>query len=506
MKITLSVFATRVSFAFCLSLVLWPGHAAAVPPPPLPVPSPSAAAPPTPSAPSAAPLGIIGRLERDRTTPPAKLQPYLDGPDAALSARAAIAIGRLRNPQGVKALISALQDGKRAETVRASAAFALGIIASPDAVPALAAAAREAPAIAGPAVDSLGRIGGDSAIDPLVDALFSRDPVVRGKAAIGLAEATFPSKPGLGGTRRGRATRALAVAFPGESDREARWRMAWAIARAYYTGNLNMLRPMLTDRDELVRLFGIRGMARLNDRSLALPVRLLARDRSWRVRIEVRNTLAKLKDRTVVDVKPPAVGKDDMTQPKVLPTSAPFGDHPQLAMVTNRGVIVLELFPDQAPYNVDNFLTLVDRGFYNGLAFFRVIADFVIQGGDPRNDGNGGPGYTVPAELNPLEQLTGVIALGLDYDQQRNVPLVDSGGSQFYVTQSPQLHLDEGFTTFGRVVKGMKVVWNIVEHAEADKAKGADFIIKAYRCEPVTPQTPEAERRLRTSESDYAAP
>jgi peptidyl-prolyl cis-trans isomerase B (cyclophilin B) len=210
-----------------------------------------------------------------------------------------------------------------------------------------------------------------------------------------------------------------------------------------------------------------------------------------------------LKDPTRVDVTPPPVPASDKSEPTALAKGTPIGEHPQIAFVTTKGTFVVELFPDQAAYQVDNFAALVDKGFYNNSAFFRVIADFVIQGGDPTNTGNGDAGYTIPAELNPLEQLTGVLALGLNYDAKANTPLLDSGGSQYYVTQSPQLHLDAAFSTFGRVVKGLAVVDAIREHDENAHDKLADVALKVYRCAPVTAQTDDVERRLRNDEIGY---
>ena len=141
--------------------------------------------------------------------------------------------------------------------------------------------------------------------------------------------------------------------------------------------------------------------------------------------------------------------------------------------------------------------------FYNNLTYFRVIANFVVQGGDPKNTGNGGPGYSIPAELNPVPQLTGIISYGLDYDQKAMVPLVDTAGSQYYITQSPQLHLDRGFTVFGRVVKGMAVVDAIAPQPNGNEP--VDIAKQVYRCQPVTPQTDDVESKLRTVEIGYDA-
>ena len=122
---------------------------------------------------------------------------------------------------------------------------------------------------------------------------------------------------------------------------------------------------------------------------------------------------------------------------------------------TERGTIVLELYPEAAPKTVANFETLVNKGFYNGLTWHRVVPDFVIQGGDPDGTGSGGPGYTVPAEIKE-KHLRGSVATartGDDVNPQRA-----SSGSQFYIYLEPQPGLDGQYTVFGGVIKGMDAV------------------------------------------------
>jgi len=122
---------------------------------------------------------------------------------------------------------------------------------------------------------------------------------------------------------------------------------------------------------------------------------------------------------------------------------------------TERGIIVLELYPESAPKTVANFETLVNKGFYNGLTWHRVVPDFVIQGGDPDGTGSGGPGYTVPAEIKE-KHLRGSVATartGDDVNPQRA-----SSGSQFYICLEPQPGLDGQYTVFGGVIKGMDAV------------------------------------------------
>ncbi|MEJ8542013.1 peptidylprolyl isomerase [Methanothermobacter wolfeii] len=120
---------------------------------------------------------------------------------------------------------------------------------------------------------------------------------------------------------------------------------------------------------------------------------------------------------------------------------------------TVKGEIELVLFDDEAPNTVSNFEKLANTGFYDGLTFHRVIPDFVIQGGCPFGDGTGGPGYTIKCEINPNRHVKG--ALSMAHAGR------DTGGSQFFITLSPQPHLDGVHTVFGKVVEGMDVVESI---------------------------------------------
>lgn len=122
---------------------------------------------------------------------------------------------------------------------------------------------------------------------------------------------------------------------------------------------------------------------------------------------------------------------------------------------TEKGTIELELFEKDAPNTVANFEKLIKEGFYDGLTFHRVIPDFVIQGGCPNGNGTGGPGYTIKCETegNPNKHGTG--ALSMAHAGK------DTGGSQFFITHSPQPHLDGVHTVFGQVIDGMDVVYKI---------------------------------------------
>ncbi len=124
----------------------------------------------------------------------------------------------------------------------------------------------------------------------------------------------------------------------------------------------------------------------------------------------------------------------------------------RVTIETNRGQIEIELYPQYAPKTVNNFVFLAQEGFYDGVTFHRVINNFVIQGGDPTGTGSGGPGYRFEDEVknNPLKHETGVLSMA------NAGP--NTNGSQFFITHSPQPHLNGKHTVFGKVVKGMEVV------------------------------------------------
>jgi peptidyl-prolyl cis-trans isomerase B (cyclophilin B) len=117
----------------------------------------------------------------------------------------------------------------------------------------------------------------------------------------------------------------------------------------------------------------------------------------------------------------------------------------------NGNTIDIAFYPQDAPKTVKNFVDLAKKGFYNGLSFHRVVPNFVVQGGCPKGDGTGGPGYTVPAEFNSKQHLRGSVAMARSQHP-------DSAGSQFYICYGPTPHLDRNYTVFGQVTSGMEHV------------------------------------------------
>jgi len=129
---------------------------------------------------------------------------------------------------------------------------------------------------------------------------------------------------------------------------------------------------------------------------------------------------------------------------------ARIGRKVSAVVTTTKGSFTIDLLPSDAPLTVDNFVQLAQRNYYRGITIHRVVPNFVIQDGDPRGDGNGGPGYQIRCEINEVPYDRATLGMALSGK--------DTGGSQWFVTHAPQPHLDGGYTVFGRVVEGMEVV------------------------------------------------
>jgi cyclophilin family peptidyl-prolyl cis-trans isomerase/HEAT repeat protein len=175
------------------------------------------------------------------------------------------------------------------------------------------------------------------------------------------------------------------------------------------------------------------------------------RDREWAVRVRAAMLYH---ERGSVDpavdaaIRPAGSGRSVTDEERRALIAPPFSPHAFIE--TDRGVIEVELAIVDAPLTVANFMALARRNFFDGVAIHRVVADFVMQDGDPRGDGEGGPGYTIRDEINIRPYLRGTVGMALDWE--------DTGGSQFFITHSPQPHLDGRYTVFGHVVEGMTEV------------------------------------------------
>jgi len=264
---------------------------------------------------------------------------------------------------------------------------------------------------------SLVRLNAPAAGDILLDHLKSDDPVVRAAAASGIGELRLPA-----------GAQALPAAYQfalRDTTYVARAAVIEAFSKYGITVARSLLDVALTDKDWAVR---VRAAALLRQAEPSSDAAARIRPAPARIPLE-------------------AYQAPGLTDPTV--STQAFID-------TNRGTIQIELAVLDAPLMIDSFVSLVKKGFFTGLTFHRVVPDFVIQGGDPRGDGEGGPGYTVRDEISERPYLRGTVGIALDWP--------DTGGSQFFIAHSPQPHLDAKYTVIGRVIDGMDVVDRIQQN------------------------------------------
>ena len=168
---------------------------------------------------------------------------------------------------------------------------------------------------------------------------------------------------------------------------------------------------------------------------------------------------------------------------------------PQVLLKTTKGDVVVELFEDEAPNTVANFISLIEKGYYNGLTFHRVLKDFMAQGGCPTGSGTGGPGYCIPCECNVpnyRRHARGVLSMA------HAGP--NTGGSQFFLTFTSTPHLDGKHTVFGQVVQGMENVdkLQLIDPSRRTPGVNPDKIMEATvvrkRNHEYTPRTLPSKR------------
>jgi cyclophilin family peptidyl-prolyl cis-trans isomerase len=204
------------------------------------------------------------------------------------------------------------------------------------------------------------------------------------------------------------------------------------------------------DTTYIARAAALAALARYGPAEALPYLRAALEDRDWPVRVRAAALLKELDPsiETVARIRPapeaalPGVYDDPRIVAPPVSTQA-FIDTP-------RGPIQLELAVLDAPITVENFTVLARKGFFDGLTVHRVVPGFVVQTGDPRGDGEGGPGYSIRDEINQQSYVRGAVGMALDW--------ADTGGSQFFIATAPQPQLDGRYTVFGRVLEGMDVV------------------------------------------------
>jgi cyclophilin family peptidyl-prolyl cis-trans isomerase/HEAT repeat protein len=275
----------------------------------------------------------------------------------------------------------------------------------------------------------------------LRESLSSQDVFVRATAAELLAE-NFPSQT----TRRALVNAFEKALETDKNDNDAQLALLDAMGKADKAGAVDTIYKALDSPDYLVRK---KAFELLDDPKLLVEypgAANVARDARTRNRDKVL----------------PYDPKTGTKLGQMLSTDADYrralsrrNGKVRAVLTTQKGVFTIDLLPEDAPLTVDNFVKLARSGYFNGLEVHRVVPNFVMQDGDPRGDGNGGPGWSIRCEINMVPFERGAVGMALSGK--------DTGGSQWFVTHSPQPHLDGGYTVFGRVnEKDMAVVDKIV--------------------------------------------
>lgn len=428
---------------------------------------------------------------------------------------AARGLGLLRDQPSRETLSRLVDDGTQPLGVRVQAIRALGLMgarASQPVLTRLLSAPDASPTLRYEAVEALGRLGDPASVDLLLDTLSDRGPALRAAAVRALAaidpDTLLSALSGLDGDTHWsvRAAQAGALtalsaeragprllAMLDDPDQRVRPAVLDALVQLRHPEAATHLVSALGTDDPVVRAAAARGLGQLRPAGAAERLRRALvesqRDTTYVARAAILTALAAVDGASARTVLESALQDADWAvrrraaellrglasdvdvsgmRPAPAPTVEALRDvtalvapavTPQAYLETDRGTIQIELFVLDAPRTVASFTALVARGYFDGSSWHRVVADFVVQDGDPRGDGEGGPGYTIRDELNDRPYLRGTVGMALDW--------ADTGGSQFFITHSPQPHLDGRYTVFGQVVAGMEVVdrtepWDVI--------------------------------------------
>ena len=447
----------------------------------------------------------LQRLEDPRALPALKSLATVQGSYGV--AFAAQGLGALGDAEAVDTLIALLDAQRRDARVIATAIRALAAIGHAEAERPILRLVRTRgldQTLLVEAVAALGAVGGEESTDVLIDLVSHSRPATRAAALRSLAQVD-PDKfitmlSGLDPDRDWTVRAALAEALGFLEPERALPRLATmlidrdprvlpsvltTLAAQRPATTTTALLEGLRSRDVVVRMAAARLIGELRPgggvAALVDAYERGARDSSYVARAAALAALAKYGRAADLDALKAGLSDPDWAvrvyaaahleelegsgdvsaairpAPTRLPESAYAAEHlvrpsvsPHVYIETDKGTIVVELAVLDAPMTADNFVTLARAGYFNGLVFHRVVPNYVVQAGDPRGDSEGGPGYTIRDELNQIPYLRGTVGMARDWS--------DTGGSQFFITHSPQPHLDARYTAFGTVVAGMDVV------------------------------------------------
>ena len=443
------------------------------------------------------------------------LTALLQGEGQITRAFAARGLGTLKHAAATPALAAIASDAVQPHALRVQAIRALAAIgdaASPATLMKIVTAPKIDAVLQMEAVVALGQLRSPAAVDVLLDTASAPWPTLRGASLVALAridpDVFISVIAGLDNDPEWSVRAALASALAELPERRGEARLAGmladddqrvlpavltALAATGASSATSVLSARLSAEDPVVRMAAANGLARLKatDQVPALVAALersagdgtyVARaallsaiasldpaaatprltsalsDADWAIRVRAAELLRGLDASATIGpatpAPPPSVPELSAIQALLTPAFTPTA-----YIDTEKGLIQFELAVVDAPRTVANFTALARKGFFNNVPWHRVVADFVVQGGDPRGDGEGGPGYTIRDEINQRPYLRGTVGMALDW--------ADTGGSQFFITHSPQPHLDGRYTVFGQVVAGMDVVdalrqWDVV--------------------------------------------
>jgi HEAT repeat protein len=245
----------------------------------------------------------------------------------------------------------------------------------------------------------------------------------------------------------------IALAQLKEPDFVVRATAARIVGELKPAGGIEALREALTlagaDAAIDARAGILSALAEYGASAATSDLKTALNDKDWAIRVHAATLLAKLD--SSVDARSamrPVPGEPRVPYDNTELIRPTFSPH--VFIETAKGIIEFELAVLDAPQTSWSFVALARKGFFNGLQIHRVVPNFVVQDGDPRGDGEGGPGFSIRDELNERPFLRGTVGMALSWK--------DTGGSQFFITHSPQPHLDAKYTAFGQVVNGMDVV------------------------------------------------
>jgi cyclophilin family peptidyl-prolyl cis-trans isomerase/HEAT repeat protein len=424
----------------------------------------------------------LAALGDQRVVPIAQAIAANTNADVRLRIAAVSAMGRLAGPAGTNALLDLLRAAATPRNLAVEVVTAIGATKDPRAFDALLAQARDpwptmrAAALGAAAsvdaedfllvVPSLGadrdwsvraalagifaKLAPDRVRGALEDLMADTDTRVRGPALEALAAIHAPDLP----ARLSAALeapdfvlRTTAARLMGEARPEGG---AEKLVAAYARAS--------SDATYSARVAALESLTKYGGDAAKMTLRRALADPEWPVRTRAAALLASLGETDVMSITPAPIRQaaeffesDRLLHPKYSP----------LAIIeTARGTIEIELDVVSAPLSTASFVELARAGFFTGLKIHRLVPNFVAQAGDPRGDGEGGPGYTIRDELSPTPYVRGTVGMALDFK--------DTGGSQFFITLSPQPHLDGKYTVFGKVVKGLDVLdqlsqWDVIE-------------------------------------------